>query len=335
MEPSPQPNPDHLARLRQGVTAWNDWRAANPHVVPDLPHAQLRGQELQGANLNHAILWKADLAEAQLQNAELREANLRKANLFHADLSDAVLSGANLTGAQLVDTTLVRTTLNGCFVYGVSVWDATIEDAKQHDLVTADKHSSFREWKLSDVKGPLPTVDDIEVAQLIYLLQANKKVTNFINTVNSKLVLILGRFTTERKAVLDALKDKLRQDNLVPIIFDFDGPETRSLTETVGLLAGLARFVIADITDAKSIPQELYAIVPALPSLPVQPIISGEQYGMFQDFAGYLSVLPPFRYNDMQHLIASLDESVIGPVTRKAEEIAERRKAFAPPENKP
>ena len=38
-------------------------------------------------------------------------------------------------------------------------------------------------------------------------------------------------------------------------------------------LAHLARFIIADITDPRSIPQELQAIVPDL-AVPVQPIIA-------------------------------------------------------------
>jgi hypothetical protein len=102
------------------------------------------------------------------------------------------------------------------------------------------------------------------------------------------------------------------------------------LTETVSTLAHLARFVIADITDAKSIPQELKAIVPNLPSVPVQPIIleSQYEYEMFKDFGGFLSVLPPYRYRNKACLLASLEERVITPAIRRAEAIEERRKEF-------
>jgi len=67
------------------------------------------------------------------------------------------------------------------------------------------------------------------------------------------VVLILGRFTDERKAVLDALREELRKRDYLPILFDFDVPARRDITETMSLLARMARFVVADITDAKSI----------------------------------------------------------------------------------
>lgn len=126
---------------------------------------------------------------------------------------------------------------------------------------------------------------------------------------------------------MDALRKDLRKRGFLPILFDFDKPA--SLTETVSTLAHLARFVIADITDAKSIPQELQHIVPNLPSLPVQPIIlsSQNEYGMFNDFRDYPWVLPLYGYDSLKALLAVLEEKVIEPAVHKAEEIEEQRKA--------
>ena len=120
---------------------------------------------------------------------------------------------------------------------------------------------------------PAVTVDNIEVAQFISLLLHNEKIRDVIDSITSKVVLILGRFTDERKAVLDALRDELRKRNYQPILFDFDVPATRDITETVSLLARMARFIIADLTDPSSIPKELEAIVPSL-AVPVQPLLS-------------------------------------------------------------
>ena len=151
----------------------------------------------------------------------------------------------------------------------------------------------------------------------------NQKIRNIIDSVTSKAVLILGRFTPARKHLLDALRNELRQRGYPPILFDFQAPRSRNLTETVSTLAHLARFVIADITDAKSIPQELTRIVPLLPHLPLQPILmtGKREYAMFRDFGGYPWVLPLHRYKTAAELIQSVGEKVIGPAEAKAREL--------------
>jgi len=60
------------------------------------------------------------------------------------------------------------------------------------------------------------------------------------------------------------LKDGLHERHYLPMLFDFDPSEKRDLTETVQLMANLARFVMADITEAKSISQELIGIIPTI-----------------------------------------------------------------------
>jgi hypothetical protein len=153
------------------------------------------------------------------------------------------------------------------------------------------------------------------VAQFVYLLLSSTKIRQTIDTITAKVVLILGRFTPERLSILERIREALRNRDYLPMLFNFSCPASRDLTETVSTLAHLARFVIVDLTDARSIPQELMAIVPNLPSVPVQPIVaSGEaEYGMFEHFRRYPWVLEPVPYSDEEALINLLDEKVIAP----------------------
>ena len=48
-----------------------------------------------------------------------------------------------------------------------------------------------------------------------------RRIREVIDTITSKIVLILGRFTEERKAVLDTLRDELRRRDYLPVLFDF------------------------------------------------------------------------------------------------------------------
>ncbi len=189
-----------------------------------------------------------------------------------------------------------------------------LERAKQENLV------------ITPPDEPVITVDNLKIAQFLYLLLNNREIRDVIDTVAKKAVLILGRFTTERKAVLDGLRDALRTQGYLPILFDFDKPASRDLTETISTLAHLARFVIADLTDAKSIPQELQMIVPNLPSVPVQPLIltSQHEYGMFEHFTRFPWVLPVYRYSDEVILLQSLQEKVVAPAEQKAKELEKR-----------
>jgi hypothetical protein len=309
-------NDEHVALLKQGVAAWDAWRKANPYIPPDFSGAFLSGAflseaNLRGADLSGANLWRAILVGAKLFSANLAVADLRWAYLSGADLRGADLSGADLSGAQLVDTDLTGADLTGCHIFGISAWRLKLEKAKQQSLVIT--HES----------EPEITVDNIEVAQFIYLLLHNPKIRDVIDTIGRKAVLILGRFTPERKAVLDALREELRERDYVPILFDFDKPASQDLTATVSTLAHLARFIIADLSDPSSIPYELATVVPTTP-IPVQPILlSGcSEFAMFQDLRRrHHWVLPTHRYDTPGQLIADLDKRVIRPAETKVLEL--------------
>jgi hypothetical protein len=334
------PNDEHVALLKRGVAAWNAWRKKNRDIHPNLSganlsgarleHADLREADLSGANLSGADLFQADFSKANLSGsnlnaaglfqagfseADLSGANLSAADLYQANLSKANLSGARLITALLLDTDLTDADLTGCYVYGVSAWSPKLKGAKQFNLII----TSRTETKENE---PTITVDNIEVAQFIYLMSNNQKIRHMIDTITSKAVLILGRFTDERKAVLDALREELRKRDYVPILFDFDKPINQTTEETITLLARMSRFVIADIS-AKSVVQELHAIVPNVPSVPVQPIIlaTQEEPGMFDFYRNFRSFLPVHHYASQEQLLADLGEKVIRPAELKVLEL--------------
>jgi len=292
----------------------------------NLRGADLRQADLRQADLSGAILHDADLFKADLSGAILSGAKLIAADLFKADLSGANLREANLFMARLVDTDLTRADLTGCCIYGASAWGLRLEGAKQHNLIITNPAEN----------EPEITVDNLEVAQFIYLLLNNQKIRQVIDTITSKTVLILGRFTAERKAVLDALREELREHDYLPILFDFNVPATRDITETISLLAHMARFIIADLTDPSSIPKELEAIVPKL-AVPVQPLLEGASrpYSMFKDYGKYDWVLPVYRYEGLEPLLATLAEKVIAPAEGKAKALEERRRMFEAELTKP
>jgi uncharacterized protein YjbI with pentapeptide repeats len=269
-----------------------------------LTWANLSASHLMGSDLSEANLTGANLSGANLNGADLIEANLSKANLKEARFGGANLEGANLTATVLVETDLTNADLTGCSIYGISAWRLKLTNGtKQHNLV------------ITPVDEPEITADDLEVAQFLYLILHNLKLRKSIETIISKVVLILGRFPPERKAVLDAMRDQLRKPDLgyMPVAIDFQKPRSPATDETVMILARMARFVIADLSDAKSVLQELQLIVASNPMLPVQPLIIAAQHesGMLDCIERFPSVLRMYRYEDLAQLTADFDRLMV------------------------
>jgi hypothetical protein len=155
------------------------------------------------------------------------------------------------------------------------------------------------------------------------LLLKNEKIRDVINTIGKKAVLILGRFTPERKIVLDAIRNELRRLNYVPIIFDFEKPTDRDFSETIMTLAGICRFIVVDITNPKSSPLELQATVPNY-MIPFVPIIQeGEQpFSMFRDLANKNEwILDTLVYDSIDNLVIKMENAVIKPALKKHDEL--------------
>jgi uncharacterized protein YjbI with pentapeptide repeats len=325
----------HTHILNRGVEAWNAWRAQNPELIPNLAHAKLSGKDLTGVELSNADLQEADLSDAILYNSNLRgarlsgaslkNANLAGANLREVDLSYASLNRTNLCNACLENTDLRHAVLNeadlanalikSSDVFGVSVWGAKLGGAIQSDL------------RLSVIGSDRSiTVDSIQTAVVVHLLLTSGGARELIDSITAKIVLILGRFTPERKAVLDSIVSELPSRNYVPILFDFEKPRGRSLLETITTLAHMARFIIADLTDTKTVSMELVRIVPFLPSVPVVTIIEKGWHidsEVSELLRTYHWVLKPYEYENRDALIASLEKHLIDPAQAKISQLAQ------------
>jgi hypothetical protein len=360
-------NPEHLDLLRQGVIVWNAWRTKEPSVLPDLTGANLTGAtlywailrganltgatliratlmeanlgganlmeaDLDGANLRGANLTKASLRGANLTGANLYWANLRGANLRGANLSEANLGGTNLSGANLSEANLGGTNLSKALLVGTNLVDANLTDCRMYGIsawgVKLSAGTIQQGLIITHGNEPAVTIDDLEVAQFVYLLLHNDKLRKVIDTVGRKGVLLLGRFTEDRIEVLERLREALRKRDYVPIVFNFDKPETKDFTETVRLLAGLSKFIVADITNPKSSPLELQAMVPEI-MVPFQPIIQkGETpFAMLQDL--WIKhrdwVFEPIYYSSVEALIGSLDEKIVRPAQARFAELLRRK----------
>lgn len=147
----------HVAKLLEGVDAWNQWRAANPEIIADLKfidvtsedfqksclqeqdesgrlfinlrmanlqnaniyEANFQGANLWGTNFQGSVLFKANLQGAKLEFTEFQDARLQFANFQGADLRDANFEGANLQFANLQEANLERVNFEGADVTGV------------------------------------------------------------------------------------------------------------------------------------------------------------------------------------------------------------------------
>lgn len=301
------PDPQGHYRELQFMSAdnWNSRRKKNRDFRPNLSWTDLSGANLEGFDLSRAVMVEADLRHSKLAGVDLSSAILTGSRFDDADLR-----GANLIGADLEGTTFVRTELEGADIsrsriYGISIWDIGLDKVSQQALVITPRGI------------PAIQVDDIEIAQFIYLLLSHRKIRKVIDAVSQRGVLILGRFGGGGIEVLDTVASVLRQEGYLPFIFDFERPHNRDFTETVQVLAGLSRFVIVDLSGP-SVPQELMATVPHF-AVPFLPILEAGRvpHSMFTDLKKYPWVARTVcSFHDTKDLVQRIQSDLIAEAER-------------------
>ena len=275
----------------------------------NLSQANLEGADLTGAYLNWANFSGVNLKRATLAQASLKGTNLNQADLDDVDLSRATLTGTNLTGANL----------NCCTIYGMSARDLNLNRAKQLNLV------------VSPPDTPVITIDYLEIAQFIEIYLNSQRIRDVVDMNGQQIILILGHFFDERQTLLNDIQEALRDRAYLPLFFDGEMTDGFDLTETLFLLARLARFILIDLTDAPNISRYLEQVAPKLFTVPIQPLLSqaGRADSVIQVYQERFPwILPTYSYGTKYDLLLAFDQ-LLTPVTTKAQNLADRRRVAA------
>ena len=331
-----------LEHLHQGKEAWNQWRRDNPTLHPMLTPVETRkqfpdclddydfsytnfcGAQLQGISMRGANFHQAILAGADLSNAHLEHANFCRTDLYKTIFANAFLNGANLQGVQLAMTDLSGADLTGCKVYGMSTWDLIRNDkTKEENLII-----SYNTVLGDADRQERAVVNGLDLAAFMHFTRNNDNIARLIEGANQKWVLLLGRFTEKGRVILDKLKARLKEEQYIPIIFDFGRPEQRDLIETIILLAGMSAFVIVELTDAQSTPLELQAIASSY-GVPIFPVLErrASAFSMFAGLRKFRWVFPTLNYDNPDQLIERLGPEVIAPAREEARRLTELKRA--------
>jgi uncharacterized protein YjbI with pentapeptide repeats len=214
---------------------------------------EMKGADLEGADLTNVLLQDANISNSKFNNevsldgadlngveakqttfnnCELNGANFFMANLTESEFNNSVLTNSIFNGADITKTKIIN-----CNIYGISAWGIkTNENTIIKDLIISE--------------NPLITVDDIEIAQFIYLILNNKQISKIITSMRTKVVLILGSFRENEKKTLDLAKEIVLKNSrgYIPMVFDFDPSTLQTLIDTIRVLELLSRFIIIDLT---------------------------------------------------------------------------------------
>jgi len=352
--------------IPDGANEWNTWRRTRAGRRPNLRGANLSGLDLDDLNLRRVVLRAADLSrsnlagsdltfsdlreiqgfETNLSSAVLKECNLRGAWLHHANFADADLSSARFGGALLTDCSLNRAGLEGAdlrgvYMWGCSYWGVTLDDTTQQSDIRITSDFDWIEFAMTSesrrqvrAKADFDIrIDDLRVADFMWQIRDYpERVADMINAATGKLVLLLGRFTGPQRQILDAvLSPALARRGYIPMVFDFRPPANRDVIESVAILAGLSRFVIADLTEAQSTPLESQLLAPML-AIPFFPLVrrGHRVFSMFTDLQHkYPWVQPPQTYRGRKHLVELLNTTIIPAAEMEAKKWNRRKRVRA------
>lgn len=321
--------------MPRDVLTWNDWRKKNPDPQIHRPHwydspgaggrqvkgrnrldfsqadlscltiygAFAEGLNLNGSTITDCIFEEGDFSRADFNGATFRNTRFNKTILTGASFDGATFVNCNLNRVNLVGASFCVNEITETVVYGISAWDLkTCEEMKQSKLVI-EKTYDFYSNLVAEGKVPL-MVDDIELAEFIYYLTNHKKLRNVLNVANQRGVLLLGGFLDGGLDRLNDIRERLSKLGYMPMIFDWGRPDSLSKTETALTMAGLCKFVIADLSGP-SVPYELRSIFTAMK----KPLLAiGKPFALFDDVEDLTAVVQIDHHSKIEAKLGQMEE---------------------------
>jgi hypothetical protein len=113
-------NPEHVAKLKEGWEAWNEWRITSSER-PDLSYVQLREDSLDSYNLH-----SANFSNAVLHGVSFRHALCGDCSFERATLSEASFYISQLSRCNFKDAKIAFTVFHGCLLDESDFTGATI-----------------------------------------------------------------------------------------------------------------------------------------------------------------------------------------------------------------
>lgn len=343
-------NLEHLEVFYKGPKIWNEWRSANPQIEPDLsgeyiyPHfsrkeprntfkkgdvtisdpgnpfnfyrtnfykSTFESAIFPAADMRECYLYEADMSAAGFPGADFSGSMIRKAYCRGTDFSNAKFVDCVLNNSTFIGTNFSGALIEGCNVYGVSAWEIFMDDKTiQKELFL--HRDNFSRKNLAQTGNQPSFVDDIALAQFLYFISQENGFGKSLRQLNKRTVLLLGKFKEGGLELLKSVGEMLRKRNYVPIIFDFEPSEHTNLIENVTTMAGLSRFVLANL-EGNSVPAELAKVTSNYQN-PVIGWIHDDKhnalYAMFKDVIAKDNV-QYFTYTNEINLESQLDKTIL------------------------
>jgi uncharacterized protein YjbI with pentapeptide repeats len=346
-------NQNHFEVLKRGVRAWNAWREAYPEVIPDLsggllPELLAPEINLTRTNLRRTIFYHADLARSMFIGADLTKtifieaclkqcffsgtkmvqtsfnsASLQKANFMHSVFTDVDLSHTNLGGADFRMARLEKVNWEYAILHGLNLSHAYLENCLLYGIQGSEFEISGLKAKnliVTNHADPTVVLDSFTAAAAVFACLQTKDGTGERVASERRLVMVFGNFQNERRELLNSLRREIKSRNLIPVVFHFDKPVSRTFLDVVRQIAALTRYVIVDFTPPHRIVADFQAALPYF-KLPVQAIAADLPVTRrTETLRQYPWILEPYFYpvaagEDM------ICANIIDPVERKAKEI--------------